>query len=155
MSSAGVDEASRRRPHWRDPRVWIGVLVTLVFLWLALRDVDIAEVRRAIVKADWLVLLVLSIPSYALLLWLRALRWRTTRVDALGLYDSAADGQRSVTPHLDELGASCTVYDQARTVDGHDVADGGDSLPQGPLVGLGRPRPAFAVHLLEELLAGQ
>ena len=76
MSSDASSESAPRRSRWRDPRIWIGVVVTLVFIYLALRDVDLVEVRRAIVTADWLVLLGLSIPSYVLLLWLRALRWQ-------------------------------------------------------------------------------
>ncbi len=76
MTSEGADEAAPRRPRWRDPRVWFGLVVTLAFGWLALRDVDLAEVRRAIASADWAMLLAISIPSYMLLLWVRALRWR-------------------------------------------------------------------------------
>jgi uncharacterized protein (TIRG00374 family) len=50
--------------------------LTVLFGWLALRDVDLAEVRRALATADWFVLLAISLPSYGVLLWLRALRWR-------------------------------------------------------------------------------
>jgi hypothetical protein len=50
--------------------------VTVLFLWLALRGVPFAEVGRAIAQAHWGLLLGLSIPSYALLIWVRALRWR-------------------------------------------------------------------------------
>ena len=35
-----------------------------------------AEVGRAIAQADWVLLLGLSVPSYLLLIWVRALRWR-------------------------------------------------------------------------------
>ena len=47
-----------------------------MFVWLALRDVDTAEVARAIAGAHWGVLLGLSVPTYALTIWVRALRWR-------------------------------------------------------------------------------
>lgn len=67
---------SSRRPRWRDPRVWIGVAVTLFFGWLALRDVDIGEVQHAIAGAKWGLLLALSLPAYGAMLWARALRWR-------------------------------------------------------------------------------
>jgi uncharacterized protein (TIRG00374 family) len=50
--------------------------VTALFLWLALRGVPFAEVGRAIARARWGVLLGLSVPSYLLLVWVRALRWR-------------------------------------------------------------------------------
>ena len=69
-------KASPRRPRWRNPHVWFGLAVTVLFGWLALRDVDLAEVQRSLAKADWVVLLTLSIPGYVLLLWVRALRWR-------------------------------------------------------------------------------
>ncbi len=75
--SAGSDEASpRRASRWRDPKLWLGVAVTLFFGWLALRGVDLAEVRRAIAEADWLVLLGISVPAYGLTIWARAVRWR-------------------------------------------------------------------------------
>ena len=38
----------------RDPRVWLGLVVTALFLWLALRDVSFAEVGKAIAQANWL-----------------------------------------------------------------------------------------------------
>jgi len=37
---------------------------------------DFRAVARAIARADWLVLFGISIPSYLLLVWFRALRWR-------------------------------------------------------------------------------
>lgn len=54
----------------------LGVGITLLFLWLALRDVDFVEVARAIGRTHWVLLFGLSIPAYGALLWLRALRWR-------------------------------------------------------------------------------
>ena len=54
----------------------LGVGVTLLFLWLALRDVDFGEVARVIRRANWVLLFGLSIPAYGVLIWLRALRWR-------------------------------------------------------------------------------
>lgn len=50
--------------------------MTALFLWLSLRGVPFAEVGRAIAHAHWGVLLVLSVPSYGLLVWVRAVRWR-------------------------------------------------------------------------------
>lgn len=56
--------------------MWVGVVVTVFFGWLALRGVDLAEVGRTIARTDWVLLFGLSIPSYLVLVWLRALRWR-------------------------------------------------------------------------------
>jgi uncharacterized protein (TIRG00374 family) len=50
--------------------------ITALFLWLALRDVSFVEVGRAIARADWLVLLGISVPSYLFVVYFRALRWR-------------------------------------------------------------------------------
>ncbi|MDJ0848459.1 MAG: lysylphosphatidylglycerol synthase transmembrane domain-containing protein [Myxococcota bacterium] len=72
----GAEGEPGARPRWRDPRVWLGLGVTLLFLWLALRDVDTREVGRAIARADWLLLVAGSLPSYVILVWLRALRWQ-------------------------------------------------------------------------------
>lgn len=51
------------------------LLVSLLFLWLALRDVPLAEVAASIGQADplWVIL---SFASIALALWIRAIRWR-------------------------------------------------------------------------------
>ena len=54
----------------------LGVAVTLVFMWLALRDVNFREVASAVARANWALLIALSVPFYALLVWLRALRWK-------------------------------------------------------------------------------
>lgn len=54
---------------------WGGVLVSGVFVWLALRHVDFARAGRALRQADWWWL----VPSLLLLVpatWLRALRWQ-------------------------------------------------------------------------------
>lgn len=64
------------RRRWLDPRVWLGVAVTLFFVWLALRDVDFGVVARDVAQANWLLAFGLSVPAYVALLWLRALRWR-------------------------------------------------------------------------------
>lgn len=60
----------------RDPRVWIGLAVTVVCLWLALRGVDFREMAGDIAQANWVLLLGVSIPGHVLALYLRALRWR-------------------------------------------------------------------------------
>jgi uncharacterized protein (TIRG00374 family) len=56
--------------------VAFGLAVTAFFVWLVMRDVPFEDVARDIARADWWVLLGLSIPAYLLALYLRALRWR-------------------------------------------------------------------------------
>ncbi len=75
MSQSAGTKAPRRS-RVRDWRVWFGVAVTAGSLWLVLRDVPFSEVVRAIARARWGVLLAISIPSYLLVQYLRALRWR-------------------------------------------------------------------------------
>lgn len=65
-----------RRSRWRDPRIWLGIAITAVTLWLALRGIDLAVLARDLSRADLPLVIGLSVPSYVLLLWLRALRWR-------------------------------------------------------------------------------
>jgi glycosyltransferase 2 family protein len=65
-----------RRSRLRDPRFWIGLAVTGVTLWLALRGVDPQALARDLAKADLPLVLGISIPAYGLMIWLRALRWR-------------------------------------------------------------------------------
>jgi glycosyltransferase 2 family protein len=59
----------------RHALVWLGLALSALFLWLALRDVDFADTRRALAKADWWV-----IPPAVVVLafgvYLRILRWR-------------------------------------------------------------------------------
>src|SRR5262249_24808994 len=65
-----------RRSRWRGPRVWIGVAITAVTLWLALRDVSFRDLGRDLARANLLLAVGISVPSYLLVVWLRALRWR-------------------------------------------------------------------------------
>jgi uncharacterized protein (TIRG00374 family) len=60
----------------RDVRVWIGLGVTGLCLWLAMRGVSFEELARDMARANWWVLLAGSIPAHVLALYLRALRWR-------------------------------------------------------------------------------
>lgn len=50
--------------------------MTAFFGWLVLRDAPFAEVARVIAGVNWVLLLVLSIPAYVLVIYLRALRWK-------------------------------------------------------------------------------
>lgn len=70
----------------KDPRVWLGLAVTAVCLWLALRGVDFREMAGDMAKANWFLLLGVSIPAHILALYLRALRWRhlTDAVQPIG-----------------------------------------------------------------------
>ena len=63
------------RSRLLDPRVWLGLAVTAFFLWLALRDAPFAEVGRVLARADWPLLLGLSVPSYVWVVYVRARRW--------------------------------------------------------------------------------
>lgn len=65
-----------RRSRWRDPWVWVGIAITVVTLWLALRGVDLAALARDLARANLPLVLGLSVPAYAAMIWLRALRWR-------------------------------------------------------------------------------
>jgi len=56
--------------------VWLGLAITAVALWFALRGVDFRAVLREFEGARWGVLLGLSVPSYVAVVYLRALRWR-------------------------------------------------------------------------------
>ena len=59
----------------RDPRVWLGLVITVAAMWFALRDVDLRLVWVEFSRANLLVLFGISVPSYLLVVWLRALRW--------------------------------------------------------------------------------
>ncbi len=67
---------AKKRPRWRDPRIWIGILITVACIWLALRDVSFSEVASHMSKANLLLLFALSAPAHFIAIWVRALRWR-------------------------------------------------------------------------------
>jgi uncharacterized protein (TIRG00374 family) len=65
----------------------VGVAITVVFIWLVIRDVDFALVVATIRDANWLLLVGLSLPSYLAVVQLRAMRWRhlTDPIQPIGL----------------------------------------------------------------------
>jgi glycosyltransferase 2 family protein len=71
-TSAGTATGSRAR----DPRVWFGVAVALVAVWFALRGIDLHELGTDFRRANWVVLIGISVPAYLGVIWFRALRWR-------------------------------------------------------------------------------
>jgi uncharacterized protein (TIRG00374 family) len=60
----------------RDPRVWLGLGVTVLALWLSFRDVSWSALARDVSRANWWLLVGVSIPAYMWALLLRAQRWR-------------------------------------------------------------------------------
>lgn len=59
-----------------DPRVWLGLGVTALALWFAFRDISWAGLAREMARADWWLLLGVSVPAYLASVWVRAERWR-------------------------------------------------------------------------------
>ncbi len=60
---------------WRSRRVWIGLLVSLVFIALFLVRTDFEEIADAFAEANYAWAL-LSLPVYFVGAWFRTLRWR-------------------------------------------------------------------------------
>lgn len=60
----------------RRLRVAVGIAVTAATLWLAARGVDFATLLRDMGRANLPLLIGLSLPLHAAMLWVRALRWR-------------------------------------------------------------------------------
>jgi uncharacterized membrane protein YbhN (UPF0104 family) len=60
----------------RDPRVWLGLAIAALAVWLALRGVDLHAVAAEFRRARWGLLLGISVPAYLAAVWFRALRWR-------------------------------------------------------------------------------
>jgi uncharacterized protein (TIRG00374 family) len=62
------------RPSARSALVWLGIAVTVVFTYLAVRNAHLAEVRDALRESNQLWLLpALAVLAFAV--WLRAMRW--------------------------------------------------------------------------------
>ena len=59
---------------WRSPRVWLGVPISLVFLYLAFRGQHPDEIREALSRVDWRLLPLALILLYTGIV-IRAYRW--------------------------------------------------------------------------------
>lgn len=59
----------------RSLRVWAGIVITLVFLGLFLRQTDFGEIRNSFQHANYL-LAFASLPVYFLGIWVRTVRWQ-------------------------------------------------------------------------------
>lgn len=64
-----------RRSLWRGISVWLGLFVSLIFVYLALRDVDAGAFRAALRGKDYWVLAPAGL-LLAVAIFLRAVRWR-------------------------------------------------------------------------------
>ena len=67
-------QTSRYQPM-RQLRFWLGIVVSIVCLALAVRDVNLAEVQAALVDANYAYVLLVALLTLAGLV-IRALRWR-------------------------------------------------------------------------------
>jgi glycosyltransferase 2 family protein len=64
-----------RRPRLRGVLAWGGLLVSLVFIYLAFRGVDLGDIRRALGRSNfWNLVPALAVLAVAIIL--RAVRWR-------------------------------------------------------------------------------
>ena len=59
----------------RNPRSWVGLAISLLFLALLLRQVDAGHVMQALASTNYL-LLIPALPCYFLGVWFRTERWR-------------------------------------------------------------------------------
>ena len=114
--------ARRRRRRLRDPRLWVGVVITAATLTLAARGVDFRTLLNDLSRANLPLLIGLSVPIYVLTLWVRALRWRhltnavcatsrgalfrATAVGALGMKTVAARIPNATLVTFEDLGHS-------------------------------------------------
>ncbi|HTP10597.1 MAG TPA: lysylphosphatidylglycerol synthase transmembrane domain-containing protein [Anaerolineae bacterium] len=60
---------------WRKPQVWLGVLVSIVALYLAFRDVNWNEVGKSLADAQYIWLLPAAL-ALIVAIWMRGERWR-------------------------------------------------------------------------------
>lgn len=62
--------------RWLDPRLLIGIAVSVFAVWLAFRKVPLGQLWETLAGADLGVVVLPSIACYLASLWVRALRWR-------------------------------------------------------------------------------
>ena len=76
FSANGHEPPSESRSSpWRSPRVWLGVPISLVFLYLAFRGQHPDEIRDALSRVDWRLLPLALVLLYTGIV-IRAYRWR-------------------------------------------------------------------------------
>jgi len=69
-------EGPARRNRLLDWRVWLGVAITVICVWYALRGIPLSEIGHAMKAANVTLLFALSAPFYVMSVYFRALRWR-------------------------------------------------------------------------------
>lgn len=67
---------SKRRRKGRAVMWVVGLAVTGVAMWLALRDVPLREVGQVLSRTNWAPLLLLGVPAQVAAIYVRARRWR-------------------------------------------------------------------------------
>jgi uncharacterized protein (TIRG00374 family) len=75
-AGAAASQSPARAPAWRDWRVLLGIAITVVAFYYAIRGIPISAVVDAMKDANMLVLFGLSIPAYLCAVYIRGLRWR-------------------------------------------------------------------------------
>ena len=88
----------RRKRRLRDPRLWLGIAITGATLLLAARGVSFPMLWHELSRANLPMVVGLSVPIYALTLWVRALRWRH-------LTNPVCDASRGVLFRATSVGA--------------------------------------------------
>lgn len=80
-----------------DWRIWLGIAITVLCVWISVRGIPLSEVLEALKGANFWPLLLASIPFYIGAVFVRALRWRhltnpIASIDRVTLYRSTALG---------------------------------------------------------------
>ncbi len=93
----GTDGAKARRSMLASPWTWVGVAITVASLGYAFRGVDVREVSGHIWRANWFLLITVSVPAQVLAVHFRALRWRhltdpVARIETGPLFRATAVG---------------------------------------------------------------
>lgn len=97
MSDAEPADGHAARPLWREPGLWLGIVVTVGAIAFTLRGISLREVGSALAHADPLWLLGVAVPANVLSLWVRGLRWKhlashLARITAPSAYRATAIG---------------------------------------------------------------
>ena len=105
----------------QDWRFWLGMAITAVSVWLAVRGIPLGDVLAAMERANFGLLLIASAPFYVLSVYLRALRWRhltdpVAKISTRSLFRAASIGflVNNLLPlRIGELVRSVTLANEA------------------------------------------
>src|SRR5919199_436889 len=103
----------------KKKRVWLGLAISVVCLWLVLRSLDPAALGAALAQANFLFVLP-ALAVYFFGVWLRSVRWKLLLMPAVTRGQGpAASGRRGGQGTAERPSLSSASHGRQPRTDGH------------------------------------